>query len=396
MDHGHAAYVRPKLELAEIVRAYGAVLRAKYTLNADQLHALSNIENCRTGALGGFIYHCDDCGHEQAQPRSCGNRHCPKCQALEQERWIKARLKRVLPVPHFHVVFTLPEQLRALCKYRSKPLFDLLFRTSADVLLEFARNPTNLGAEPAITSVLHTWTRELTYHAHLHCIVSAGGLSLDEQSWIASHPKFLFPVKAMSTVFRAKFLDGVRRLYKSGVLKGFAQFDDPQGFDRLIANIAKIPWAVYCKKPFGSADHVFKYLGRYTHRVGIANSRLVSLIDGNVTFRTKNGKQLTLDAVEFLSRFVQHVLPKGFVKIRHYGLLSPSHVATKLQKAKELLLPKSQPSHQPSDIDQEPAWQQQLLELTGINLLNCPRCGSTNWRAIPLPNARDPPAVPAV
>jgi hypothetical protein len=394
MEHGHGAHLRPKLELADIVRAYGAQFRAKYRLNADQLHALSNIENCRTAALGGFVFRCQDCGHEQPQYRSCGNRHCPKCQVIEQEKWIKERLERVLPVPHCHVVFTLPAQLRSLCQYQSEALFRLLFRTCADVLLEFASR--HLQAEPAITTVLHTWTRQLTYHPHVHCIVTAGGLSLDGQSWKPSKAKFLFPVKAMSKVFRGKFLDGLRRLYNNQELEDFELFDDPQGFDRLIATLAKIPWAVYCKKPFRCADHVFQYLGRYTHRVGIANSRLVCLTDGQVTFRTKNGKTTTLEPVEFLHRFVQHVLPKGFVKIRHYGLLSPSHVGSRLSKAKAIL-PLSKPAEpQQSDIDQDSEWQAQLFDLSKDNLFRCPRCGSNNWSPIPTPSARDPPAVAPV
>jgi hypothetical protein len=383
------------LELADIVRAYGPELRTRYSLSATQLRALADIERCRTDQLGGFTYHCDDCDFDQPQYRSCGNRHCPKCQALEQERWIAQRLERILPVEHFHLVFTLPGQLRSLTRFRSKPVFDLLFRVSADTLLEFARNPDNLGAEPAITAVLHTWTRELSYHPHLHCIVAVGGLSLDGQSWVPGNRKFLFPVKALGKVFRAKFLDGLRRLYNAGDLDGFDEFDDPQGFDRLAARLPRKKWVVYCKRPFASADHVFKYLGRYTHRVGIANSRLVSVVDRQVTFRTKNGKHLTLDAVEFLGRYVQHVLPKGFVKIRHYGLLAPSNVATKLERARTLVTATTaQPaSTQSTSAPIEQTWRQRMLELTGVDLAHCPRCGSTTWRPRPLPNARDPPVA---
>lgn len=392
MEHGHAIVHRTGLELADIVRGYGDELRARYCLSIAQLRALADIERCRTAQLGGFKYHCDDCDLDQPQYRSCGNRHCPKCQALEQERWIAQRLERILPVAHFHVVFTLPQQLRPLTRFHNKPVFDLLFRVSADTLLEFARNSENLGAEPAITAVLHTWTRELSYHPHLHCIVSAGGLSLDAQSWIPSSRKFLFPVKAMGKVFRAKFLDGLRRLYDAAELDGFDEFLDPQGFERLLARLPRNNWVVYCKRPFASARHVFKYLGRYTHRVGIANSRLVSMLDGLVTFRTKNGKQLTLDAVDFLRRFVQHVLPKGFVKIRHYGLLAPSNVTAKLELARSLTDPTHKPcSAHTTAAPSDQTWQQQLLQLTGVDVLHCPRCGSVNWKPAPLPMARDPP-----
>ncbi len=393
---------KPRLELAGIVRMHAEALRAQISLNSQQQRALADIARCRSAELGGFVYRCLDCGLEQPQYCSCGNRHCPKCQVLEQYQWVQQRSDKVLDVPHWHIVFTLPSQLRSLVRYRPAQLYALLMRCAADTLLEFTKHPRRSQFEPAvpgITQLLHTWTRQLTYHPHVHCIMTAGGLSLDRQRWVGLGKKFLFSVKALAKVFAGKFRDGLRKLSNAGALLGFQDFDDPQGFDRLMRTITKLPWCVYVKKSLRQDTHVFRYLAQYTHRVGIANSRLVSMHDGLVTFRSKEGKLHTVTGVEFLRRFIQHVLPPGFVKIRHYGLYAAGNVPTKLEQARALLVPSrhNQPQVQPSGSPPAPTptWQQSLQITTGRDVSCCPRCRSLAWRPMPLARNRAPPAAVA-
>lgn len=375
---------RPSLELADIVRAHGDSFRRAHALTPMQAAALDDIERCRTAALGGHIEACEACGYEHPVYNSCRNRHCPKCQCLAAEKWIAARQARVLPTRHFHVVFTVPAELHALARYRPTLVFDLLFAASAATLQELARDERHLGAELGLTAVLHTWTRELAYHPHLHCIVSGGGLSLDGRQWVRARKDYLFPVHVMGALFRGKMLAGLRRAYARGAFAGFDAFTDPEGFDRLMRRLASHKrWNVYAKKTFRHAEHVFAYLGRYTHRVGIANSRLLALVDGRVTFRTKHGKAITLDAHDFLARFVAHVLPRRFVKIRHYGLLAAGNVNDKLEHARALLTaaaPTLPTTTAPVELPAAPT--------------NCPRCGAALVRR-PLPertnSARGPP-----
>ena len=401
MAHGHVNQGRPHLELADIVRAHGNALREQISLSSQQARALADIARCRTAALGGFVYECLDCGLEQPQYCSCSNRHCPKCQVLEQHQWIEQRTNRVLPVAHFHVVFTLPSQLRSLVLCYPESLYALLLRASAETIIEFAKHPRRkgaVGAVPGITQVLHTWTRQLHYHPHVHSIVTSGGLSLDGQRWVACSKKFLSLVTNMGKVFNGKFCDGLRKLHKSGALQGFGDFEDPQGFDRLMQRIVKLHWCVYAKHTLGDDKHVFRYLAQYTHRVGIANSRLVSMQEGNVTFRSKEGKTHTVSGVEFLRRFVQHVLPHGFTKIRHYGLYACGNVRTKLAQARQLLTPAADRSSVPFPAVQPQAvgWQLKLKTVTGRDVSRCPRCGSARWRAVALPTRiRAPPAIAA-
>lgn len=386
-----AARGRPRVEIGDIVRAHRDSLERTHTLSVAQSRALSAMALCRTAALGGHLDVCTACGHEQPSYNSCRNRHCPKCQALAQEQWISARLERTLPVRHFHVVFTLPSQLRALAAYRPRVLYNLLFETASRTLLEVARGP-RLGALLGITAVLHTWTRDLRLHPHLHCIVTGGGLSLDGERWIGARSDYLLPVQVLSAVFRGKFLEALRREQARDSFAGFDAFEDPEGFERLCSAITKHAWVVYAKKAFAGPEQVFRYLGRYTHRVGIANSRLVEVDDENVTFRTKNGKTVTLTAVEFLTRLVQHVLPKGYVKIRHYGLLASSNIKTKLNRAYHLLRPSpaASPARAPS------TWLELLLALTGRDVHRCPLCdGVLAITLLPRPSvsptARAPP-----
>jgi hypothetical protein len=354
-----------------------------------QAAALDDIERCRTAALGGHLEACEACGYEHPVYNSCRNRHCPKCQCLAAERWIAARQARVLPTRHFHVVFTVPAELHALARYRPVLVFDLLFAASAATLQKLARDERHLGGELGLTSVLHTWTRELAFHPHVHCIVTGGGLSLDGRRWVRARKDYLFPVHVMGALFRGKMLDGLRRAYARGAFAGFDAFEDPEGFDRLMRRLASHKrWNVYAKKTFRHAEHVFAYLGRYTHRVGIANSRLLALVDGRVTFRTKDGKARTLDAHDFLARFVAHVLPRRFVKIRHYGLLAAGNVHGKLEHARALLAaaaptaatPTAATTPAPVDLPVAPT--------------TCPRCGAPLVQR-PLPertdSARGPP-----
>jgi hypothetical protein len=385
-----AARERPRWEIGDIVRAHRGALEDSRSLSLDQRRALSAIALCRTAALGGHLDVCTACGHETPAYNSCRNRHCPKCQALAQEKWITDRLARILPVPHFHVVFTVPAELRPLAAYRPALVYDLLFKTASATLLDVGRGP-KLGGLLGITAVLHTWTRELQLHPHLHCIVTGGALAPGADRWIRARAEYLLPVRVLADVFRGKFLAALRREHGRGSFDAFDAFADPEGFERLCSAITKHRWVVYAKKPFAGPEHVFRYLGRYTHRVGIANSRLLDVDDDHVTFRTKDGKAITLAPVDFLARFVQHVLPKGYVKIRHYGLLAGSNVRTLLERARELLRPTV------TTYPGAPArsWIEILLALVGRDVRRCALCDGpivmTALPSLPSPTARAPP-----
>lgn len=380
---------RIRFEVAQIVRAHRAELEQLIELTGSQKRVLTAIALCRTAALGGHLDVCTACGLEHPSYNSCRDRHCPKCQSLAQERWIAARKSRILPTAHWHVVFTLPSQLRPLAMYRPKLIYDALFHAASQTLLQLGRS--RLGAELAVTTVLHTWTRELKLHPHLHAIVSAGGLWLGGQRWIAAGRKYLFPVQVIGELLRGKMLQSLRELHDSGQLDGFDEFQDPQGFESLMSKLAAQSWVVYAKKPFRRPGHVLQYLGRYTHRVGISNSRLLDVTDQHVTFATKNGKTTTVSPVEFLKRFVQHVLPPSFVKIRHYGLLAGRNVDTKLERARELLLA-SRPT-EACDTYIPTSCYEHLRVLTGCDVNVCPRCGGIiEHRPLPRPQSRSPPA----
>ena len=372
------------------MRDHRAELEQVVELTGAQKRVLSAIALCRTAALGGHLDVCTSCGDKRPAYNSCRDRHCPKCQSLAQERWIHARSVRILPTPHWHVVFTLPSELRRLAKYWPKLIYDALFHAASETLLELGRS--RLGAELAITTVLHTWTRELKFHPHVHAIVSAGGLSLDGTRWIAAGRNYLFPVTVMGQLLRGKMLDTLRDLHRRRQLDGFDEFQDPQRFDELMSTLARQSWNTYAKKPFRRADHVLRYLGRYTHRVGISNSRLLDVGDHHVTLATKHGKTTTVSPVEFLKRFVQHVLPTNFVKIRHYGLLAGRNVDGKLERARELLTPNrpvlATETHPPTTCHEH------LRALTGRDINICPRCGGViEHRPLPTPQSRSPPAA---
>jgi hypothetical protein len=378
---------RTRFDIGDIVRHHRGALEAQQDLTLAQRRVLSAIEQCRTAALGGHVDVCRSCGHEHPAYNSCRNRHCPKCQALAQERWIAARSERLLPVKHFHVVFTLPGRLRSLARARPRSIYNALLAAASATLAELARSRL-AGARLGVTMVLHTWTRDLRFHPHVHAIVTAGGLSEDDSRWIASSPKYLFPVKVMGALLRGKMIAALRDLHRSGAFEGLDSLAEPGAFDHLVDAVARTNWVVYAKKAFRCAEHVMAYLGRYTHRVAIANSRLVNVTDDEVTFRTKDGKTVTLPPVAFLWRLVLHVLPHGLHKIRHYGLYSSAlaRPGGKLDVARHLLAP---------DDARSPAvelrWVDLLFLLTGRDVSRCPRCGGSVLRVLVPPISRGPP-----
>ncbi len=372
-----------RFDIADIVRGHRAALERVQRLTRSQKRVLTDIAQCRTAVLGGHLDRCVQCGYEHPSYNSCRNRHCPKCQALVQDRWIEARRARMLDVRHFHVVFTLPSELRPLAAFAPRAVYGALFHAAQRTLLEMGqrRFQGTLGA----TLVLHTWTRELSFHPHVHAIVTVGGLSSDDTSWKPAAPRFLFPVKAMGRVFRGKMLAALDEAYAAKAFGGFEDFDDPEGFTRLMQRAAKPSWNVYAKAPFAKGKHVLDYLGRYTHRVGIANSRLRSVTDTTVTFRTRGKATKTLAPVDFLRRFVQHVLPDGFHKIRHVGLYAPA-AKERCDKARARV-----GSAPPVPLG---SWRQRLAQLTGRDAAICPSCGGPLLSG-PLARSRDPPAVAA-
>ena len=393
---------RPRLEVADIVREHGQAYRRAHVLDAQQAHVLSAIEHCRTAALGGHLYVCLECGHSEPSYNSCRNRHCPKCQALAQARWIAGRMQRLLPVSYFHVVFTLPAELRPIARGNRRLVFDMLLGAAGQTLLELGRDPKRLGAELGVTTVLHTWTRELVFHPHAHCIVTGGGLAPDGDRWVHAPKDYLFSVHAMGALLRGKMLAALREAHRRAEIvlpQRRGEPLDPEAFDRLLARLYRVNWVAYCKRPFGGPEQVIRYLGRYTHRVGISNERLVSMDEGKVTFRTKAGKSILLEADEFLRRLLEHVLPPHFVKIRHYGILASGKASAKLGRARELLTLHSPGITAPASADTHPMvandltldWRALLQRMTGIDPRRCPRCGATHRVRCPLPSARARP-----
>ena len=347
-----AGVERPRYEVADVVRAYGAAFLRTHPSSSAQRRVLRAIARCRTAALGGHVEGCDACGHTRIAYNSCRNRHCPKCQGAARAKWMAAEQALLLPVDYFHVVFTLPHALNALIRVNPRALYALLFRAAAATLLAFARDPKHLGGEPGITMVLHTWGQTLTEHVHVHCVVTGGGLSLDHSRWIAVRRRrhrrpFLFPVKALSQVFRGKYLAALARLHRRGTAPVRRPVCGPGRLRRpgsvCSRTLQHTKWVVYAKRPFGGPSTVLKYLSRYTHRVAISNHRLRFVGDGLVRFAWKDyanrtaQKEMTLPAAEFLRRFLLHVLPRGFMRIRHYGLVANRHRDQKLRRCRELL-----------------------------------------------------------
>jgi predicted Zn-ribbon and HTH transcriptional regulator len=369
---------RAKHDIADIVRAYRPALEAKLVLTPEQKRVLTDIAQCRTAKLGGHLDRCKQCGFERPSYNSCRNRHCPKCQSLAQEAWIEQQRARFLDVPHFHVVFTLPSELRSLTRFAPSTIFNMLFAAARSTLLELGENRLE-GALLGATLVLHTWKRDLGFHPHIHAIVTGGGL-VGGARWVPVHG-FLFPIRMMSKLLRGKMLSGLRREYKKGAFEGFDAFDDPEGFDQLLSKIAKLKWNVHAQATLGKSSHVLDYLGRYTHRVGISNSRILDVTEDFVTFRTKGDGTTTVTGVEFLRRFVSHVLPNGFHKIRHIGLYASAH-AKRLDRAAKLLgtPTRKRPPRR--------SWQERLLAHSGVDPSLCPRCAAP---LVSLPLARASP-----
>jgi hypothetical protein len=366
---------RPPLEVADLVRAAGDAFleRSRKWITWKHVKVLRAIARCRTAALGGHLDECTRCGHRAISYNSCRNRHCPKCQAGARDRWLAARRQELLPTRYVHVVFTLPRRLAPLALQNRKIVYDLLFRASAETLLEIARDPKHLGAEIGFFSVLHTWNQKLQLHPHVHCVVPAGGLSADHTHWIKTRYAFFLPVKVLSRVFRGKFVAALKRAFRDGQLRFRADLtplDQPKTFRSWLRSLFRNDWVVYCKRPFGGPEHVLHYLGRYTHRVAISNHRLVSLANQQVIFRWRDSahhneqKSMTLSLDEFLRRFLLHVLPKGFVRIRHFGFLAHRRRATTLPLCFQLLGSTPQPQAA-----------QQASTASASDLWFCPKCG---------------------
>jgi len=369
--------IRPPLEVADLVRTAGTAFieRNRQWIRWAHIKVLLAIARCRTAALGGHIDECTRCGHRATiSYNSCRNRHCPKCQTGAREHWLEARRRELLPSPYAHVVFTLPQQLAPLALQNKKIIYDLLLRASAETLLEVARNPRRLGAEIGFFSVLHTWNQKLQIHPHVHCVVPAGGLSLDHTRWIPSRPCFFLPRPVLRRVFRGKFVAGLKSAFQHQQLHfcgDLALLAQPKTFASWLRPLFRKNWVVYCKPPFGGPEYVLQYLGRYTHRVAISNYRLISLADGQVTFRWRDSahhneqKVMSLSLDEFLCRFLLHVLPKGFVRIRHFGFLANRRRATLLPLCRQALAvvqPQTQPEASTAK-ETRPLWL-------------CPKCGA--------------------
>jgi hypothetical protein len=366
---------RPTVEVADILRIQGQRFLDRYRASFDfqQRKAFRAIQNCRTAALGGHLDACPQCGFQAISYNSCRNRHCPKCQAQARERWLAAREQELLATHYFHVVFTVPHELNLLAQDNARLFYHLLFTASAATLLEVAADPRHLGAEIGILSILHTWGQNLLSHPHIHCVIPAGGISPDHTRWVRPRYRFFLAVKILSRVFRGKFIAGLKRLYRHRQLRcagPCAALADEKQFRQLLRRLHHQDWVVYAKPAFGGARQVLRYLGRYTHRVAISNHRLVSFDGERVTFRWKDyahgsqQREMTLQATEFLRRFFLHVLPKGFVRIRHFGFLANRFRLSRLKLCRQLLASeclRTQPAPVPNR--DNPIW-------------HCPHCGS--------------------
>ena len=383
------------VELADIFRVHGSVFRQTRPLAGAQLKAMRAIETCRTAALGGHQENCEVCGAVRIAYNSCRNRHCPKCQTLAQQRWLEARQAELLPIEYFHVVFTLPHAINPLAQSHPRLIYRLLFQAATDTLATFGRDPRHLGGELGITAILHTWGQNLSQHVHLHCVVTGGALTRDGSRWIPARPGFLFPVRALSQVFRAKYLDALRHAFDNGEITfagQIAHLVEPAVFRCWLSKMSQPPWVVYVKRPFAGPQQVLDYLGRYTHRVALSNQRILSLESGVVRFRWKDyahgnrQKIMALDAEEFIRRFLLHVVPNGFVRIRHFGLLANRTRKEKLHRCRTQL-------HHPLPPEEKvkESVEALMLRLTGEDIHLCAVCrqGRMKITAV-LPRSRHP------
>lgn len=383
----------PALRVADVLRQHGPAFVAGHALTPAQARVLRDISRCRTEVLGGHLEYCPNCGFERPRYNGCCNRHCPSCQTLLQERWIEQRKEAILPVGHFHVVFTLPEELRPLAMRNNRIFYDLLFDAGADTLHTLARE--KMGAVLGFTGALHTWTREMLPHPHGHWVVTAGGLAADGKSWVATRPGFLFPAAQMRAIFRSRVLAALERYAAEGTMDlggDLACLAEPRHWRRLMRRLARKKWVVYAKRPFANAGHVFEYLGRYTHHVAISDSRMVAVDDSSVTFRTKNGGQVTIPPLEFVRRFLLHVLPDGLHKIRHYGLYAAASHKTTYARALALL-PKP-PEEEQTARDTDPDADTNTGDRNEDHGRLCPQCSAAPLEFWPLPKPPRKAAAP--
>jgi hypothetical protein len=371
---------RPKLEVADIFLRYGAAYRDRHgaSLSVAQRRVMSAIEKCRTAALGGHLERCDECGHERNCYNSCGDRHCPKCQSLARARWIQDRQAELLEVPYFHVVFTIPEEIAAIAYQNKRVVYGILFRTTAETLITIGADSKHLGARLGFFAVLHSWGSNLLFHPHLHCVVPGGGPSLDGEHWISCRPGFFLPVRVLSRLFRRLFLQSLRKAFRSGKLRFVGRMEplrDRLTFARHLERAEASEWVVYAKRPFAGPQQVLDYVGRYTHRVAISNNRLLDMEDNQVRFQWKDYrhgdrvKTMSLSADEFIRRFLMHVLPSGFQRIRYYGFLGSRNRKENLSECRRLL-GMSPPAIPAAEAD----YRDQYEELTGCSLRQCPQC----------------------
>ena len=372
--------MQPALEVADILRHHGAAYRAAEadSLSNTQRRVMAAIEACRTATLGGHVERCEDCGETRIAYNSCRNRHCPKCQGLARAQWLADRHAELLPVPYFHVVFTMPAPIAAIALQNKAVVYDILFKAAADTTRVISADPRHLGAEVGMIAVLHTWGQNLFHHPHLHCIVPGGGLS-PEGRWVTCRHGFFVSVRVLSRLYRRLFLERLLAAYYAGRLNFFGELTGltmPAAFAAHLRPLRQVNWVVYAKRPFADPQHVLNYLGRYTHRVAIANSRLINLSDGQVRFRWKDYRQparpkvMTLDVGEFIRRFLLHVLPDGFRRIRHFGFLANTHRRRKLAMIRNLLQFTA-----PDTAPKPTNYREQYAQLTGRSLDICPTCG---------------------
>lgn len=381
------------LEVQDIFLQYGDAYREEHkNLPIHILKVMSAIEQCRTSALGGHMTICEDCGDLQISYNSCRNRHCPKCQAIAREQWVNKQKSNLLNVGYFHVVFTIPDILNAVVLQNQRKLYNLLFKAASETLLELAGDLKYLGARIGHTSVLHTWGQNLMFHPHLHCIVPGGGLD-SLGNWINSRKKFFIPVRVLSKKFRGKYLFYLKQLFEENKLEFYTEqqrFSHRRNFETFLSELYAKEWIVYCKPPFKDASCVVEYLGRYTHRVAISNNRIISIDGGNVTFKWRDYKDsnkwklMTVSAQEFIRRFLIHILPKGFMKIKHYGLLSNRNKSLRLATCKRL-------TNTVIVLIERLSILELILKITGKDFSKCRQCGSERLRTMCI--GKSPPVI---
>lgn len=385
-------------EVADIFREFGPKYRQKYRLTKHMHKVMNAIEHCRTSALGGHVDECNHCGHKKISYNSCRNRHCPKCQGMAREKWLLARENDLLPVGYFHIVFTIPNDLNAFALRNQKEIYTLLFRASSETLMELGRDPKYLGAEIGHISILHTWGQNLMDHPHVHSIVPAGGLSFDGERWIHSRKNFFIPIRVISKVYRGKFMACFKEACQKGKIKFEGQlkgYSNSEEFKVLVDHLYQKEWVVYCKEPFSNPMRVMEYLGRYTHRVAISNERIIGIKNERVSFKWKDyanqnkKKVMELDGQEFIRRFLLHVLPLKFVKIRHYGILSNRNKKTKLARCQEIFGIQKEKA-----LTTAQTWEELIFKIRGIDVRKCPVCskGRMIRRELISPKAYSPPA----